>query len=97
MHAQHAVHQSAGELRRRLAHDRVVQRVRRGERVMDGVPVAEVVLGVEPGDAQRGRERERTRELLSGRTRVRGVEERVDDGFGLVAEEPRSASPAHVA
>ena len=39
--------------------------LRGGERVVHGVPVAVVVLHVEPRDAQRGRVRERAAELLA--------------------------------
>ena len=48
-----------------------MQRVRGGERVVHRVPVAEVVLHVEAGDAQRRRVRERAAELRRGRHRSR--------------------------
>ena len=62
--AQRAVHEAAQQLGRRVAHERLVQRVGGGERVVDGVPVAEVVLHVEAGDAQRGGVGEGAAELV---------------------------------
>ena len=64
-----------------------MQRVRGGEGVVDRVPVAEVVLHVETGDAQRGRVGDGAPELLGVGTGGERVEERVDDALGVVGEE----------
>ncbi len=56
-----------------------MQRVRRGERVVHGVPVAEVVLHVEAHDPQRRRVGEGPTELLGSRAGTHRVEQRADD------------------
>ncbi len=64
-----------------------MQRVRSGEGVVDGVPVAEVVLHVEAGDAQRGGVGEGAAELVGIRAGGERVEQGVDDALGVVVEE----------
>ena len=64
-----------------------MQRVRRGERVVDGVPVAVVVLDVEAGDAERGRVSDRPTELLVVDAGAHRFEQRVDNRVWVVFEE----------
>ncbi len=85
--AQRAVHEAAQQLARRHAHEGSVQRVRGGEGVVDGVPVAEVVLHVEAGDAQRGGVGEGPAELVGIGAGGERVEQGVDNMFGVVVEE----------
>ncbi len=75
------------ELRRRLADQGLVERVRGREGVVDAVPVAGVVVEVEAGDAQRGGEGERPAELLGRATGADRVEQRAHDQLGVVVEE----------
>ena len=65
-----------------------MQRVRRGERVVHRVPVAEVVLHVEAHDPQRRRVGERATELFGCASGSEGVEDRADDLLGILVEEP---------
>ena len=85
--AQRGVHRAAQELGRRPALQRLVQPVRRGERVVHGVPVAVVVLHVEARDAERGRVRDRPADLLFVGAGAQRVEQRARDDFGIVVEE----------
>src|SRR5439155_945069 len=64
VHLQRAVHDSSEHERRRGTHERLVQRVGRGETMVNDVPVTMVVLHVETDDAQRRREREGATELF---------------------------------
>ena len=86
--AQRGVHRAAQQLGRRVAAQRLVQRVRGGERVVHGVPVAVVVLHVEARDAQRGRVRDRRGRAPRRSAPARSASsERVGDGFGIVVEQ----------
>ena len=84
------MHRAAQELRRGSALQALVQCVRRGERVVHGVPVAVVVLDVKASDAQRGRVRDRPPELLLGRRPPRVRRASARDHLGIVVEESPS-------
>ena len=77
---------AAAQRRCRVALQRVVERVRRGERVMDGVPVGVVVLDVEASESQRGGVRDRSTELLVVDPGAHRCEEGIDDRVRIVLQ-----------
>ncbi len=66
---------------------RTVKCVRVSERVVDGVPVVELVVRGEPQHPSRGGARDRVRELARRRTRPDGVGQRVDDCLRVLGEQ----------
>jgi len=69
----------------RLANDGLVHGVGGRERVVHGVPVSDVVLGVEANQPEGGREGDRPGQLLGIRTSSCGLDQGFDDLAWIVS------------
>ena len=78
---------AADQLRRTRAFQGLVQGVRVGEGVQHRDPVAEFVLRVEPGDAQRGRVGDRLAQLHRRHAPAQTLQHGVHRGLGIVSQD----------